>query len=79
MKTFSSTVQTVSQASIKSDVEEAFVEDNNNRDLCVGVDGSWQKRGHTSLNGIVSLTSADTDKVLDICTMSKYRQCPNKN
>lgn len=43
------------------------------------LDGSWQKRGHVySLNGIESLTSADTAKVLDIHVMSKYCQCPNK-
>lgn len=23
--------------------------------LCVAIDGSWQKRGHTSVNGLVTL------------------------
>lgn len=32
-----------------------------------------------SLNGIVSVTSADTGKVLDIHPMSKYCKCQNKN
>lgn len=72
------TVQTVCNDSMKSAVEEAVTVNQNNRDLCVALDGSWQKRGHVSLNGIVSLTSADTAKVLDIYVMSKYCHCPNK-
>lgn len=73
------TVQNLCEQSMKSAVEEAVVANNNVRDLCVGIDGSWQKRGHVSLNGIVSLTSADTTKVLDIHVMSKYCKCPNKS
>lgn len=48
------------------------------RDLCVAVDGSWQKRGHTSLNGVLTLTSEETGKVLDISVMSKYCECPSR-
>lgn len=73
------TVQTLCEQSMKSAVEEAVITNDNCRDLCVGVDGSWQRRGHVSLNGIVSLTSADTTKVLDIHVMSKYCLCPNKS
>lgn len=43
-------------------------------DLAVCLDGSWQKRGHSSLNGFVSVTSFDTGKVLDVAVMSKYCQ-----
>ena len=39
----------------------------------------WQKRGHTSLNGIVSVTSIDTGKVFDIHAMSKFCQCPKRS
>jgi hypothetical protein len=46
--------------------------------LSVAVDGSWQKRGHTSLNGIVSVTSFDTGKVLDVSILSKHCKCPQK-
>lgn len=60
-------------------VEEAVIQNENIRDsLCVAVDGSWQKRGHVSLNGIVSVTSEDNGKVLYIRVMSKFCQCPNK-
>ncbi|GFS60756.1 hypothetical protein TNCV_2001601 [Trichonephila clavipes] len=34
-------------------------------DIPVAIDGTWQKRGHTSLNGAVIAKSVDTAKVLD--------------
>jgi hypothetical protein len=40
-------------------------------------DGTWQKRGHTSLNGIISATSVDRGKVLYIEIMSKCFVCHN--
>ena len=36
----------------------------------VSIDGSWQKRGHTSLNGVVTAVSGD--KCLDIEVMMKH-------
>lgn len=42
----------------------------------VSVDGTWQKRGYSSLNGCVSCISIDTGKVLDIEIMSQFcRKC----
>lgn len=38
----------------------------------VSVDGSWQKRGYSSLNGYVSAISIETGKVLDIETLSQF-------
>ncbi|GFY06236.1 uncharacterized protein TNCV_2680301 [Trichonephila clavipes] len=38
------------------------------------VDGTWQRRGYTSMNGCVAAISVDTVKVLDIEVMSSY--CP---
>lgn len=66
---------------MKIAVEEAVneTEDPGSRKLCVAVDGSWQRRGHVSLNGIVSVTSVDTGKVLDVHVLSKYCLCPDKN
>lgn len=63
-------------------IEEAVSlneDETSKRDLtvCPGqicLDGSWQKRGHQSLNGFVSVTSLDTGKVLDVSIMSKYCQ-----
>lgn len=67
------------EESVVSAVEEAVTMNEKNRDLCVALDGSWQKRGFTSLNGVMTLTSVDTGKVLDFHCMSKYCQCPLKN
>ncbi|GFU99860.1 uncharacterized protein TNCV_146301 [Trichonephila clavipes] len=40
----------------------------------ISVDGTWQRRGYTSMNGCVAAISIDTGKVLDIEVMSSY--CP---
>ncbi|GFT80338.1 hypothetical protein TNCV_1189911 [Trichonephila clavipes] len=47
----------VSDASMKKAVEETVKINNSNRDMTAAFDGIWQKRGHTSLNGVVSATS----------------------
>lgn len=43
-------------------------------DLSVAVDGNWQRRCFRSLNGVVTVTSVETGKVLDSCVLSKYCQ-----
>ncbi|GFU24687.1 uncharacterized protein TNCV_3178271 [Trichonephila clavipes] len=43
----------------------------------VTVDGTWQRRGHSSLNGCVAVLSIDTSKVVDLEVMSKW--CRNCN
>ncbi|GFT92209.1 uncharacterized protein TNCV_1679031 [Trichonephila clavipes] len=43
----------------------------------VSVVGTWQRRGHSSLNGCVAVLSIDTGKVLDLEVMSKW--CRNCN
>jgi hypothetical protein len=35
-------------------------------------DGTWQKHGHTSLNGIISATPFDKGKALDVEMKSKF-------
>ncbi|GFW64312.1 uncharacterized protein TNCV_273361 [Trichonephila clavipes] len=40
----------------------------------ISVDGTWQRRGYSSLNGCVAVLSVDTGKVVDIEIMSSY--CP---
>ncbi|GFS97553.1 uncharacterized protein NPIL_65851 [Nephila pilipes] len=40
----------------------------------VSVDGTWQRRGYTSMNGCVAALSIGTGKVVDIEIMSSY--CP---
>ena len=47
--------------------------------LAISLDGTWQKRGHNSLNGVMSAISIENGKVLDIECLSKYCQaCKNK-
>ena len=41
-------------------------------DVSISCDGTWQKRGFTSLNGAVVIISTDTGKVLDVEVMSRY-------
>ncbi|GFX71865.1 uncharacterized protein TNCV_1442891 [Trichonephila clavipes] len=58
-------------------VREAVDENDGKRDLAV--DGSWQKRGFSSKNGLVTVTSVDTGKVIDVeVFFSKHFICPNK-
>ncbi|GFW00948.1 uncharacterized protein TNCV_1761861 [Trichonephila clavipes] len=57
-------------------VREAVDENDGKRDLAV--DDSWQKLGFSSMNGLVTVTSVDTGKVIDIEVFSKHCICPNK-
>ncbi|GFY24799.1 uncharacterized protein TNCV_2689901 [Trichonephila clavipes] len=41
-------------------------------DITVAIDGTWQKHGHTSLNGAVIATSFYTGKVLDASILSRF-------
>ena len=41
-------------------------------DVAISADGSWQRRGFSSLNGFVSAISMDSGKVLDIQPMSRF-------
>lgn len=56
----------------------AEVKSSAGKDVTVAFDGTWQKRGHNSLNGVVIATSMDTGKVLDAEIFSKFCKCPDK-
>ena len=45
---------------------------NDSTDISISNDGSWQRRGYSSMNGFVSTISMDTGKVLDIEAMSRF-------
>ncbi|GFV60823.1 transposable element Tcb1 transposase [Trichonephila clavipes] len=47
-------------------------------DIPFSIDGTWQKYGHTSLDGAVIATSFYTGKVLDASILSRFCKCPNK-
>ncbi|GFS69591.1 uncharacterized protein NPIL_102801 [Nephila pilipes] len=61
----------VSSESMRNAVEDTVKNNNSNRDITAAFDGSWQKCGHTSLNGVVSATRLETGKVLDFECLSK--------
>lgn len=79
-----SCVEDIAQESMKEAVEEAVAVNEeipdvqNPRDLTVALDGTWQKRGHTSHNGVITATSADTTKVIDVVIKSKHCRCPKR-
>lgn len=59
-------------------VEESVEENDGVRDICAAFDGTWQRRGHRSLNGAVSAISVTTGKVLDVRVYSKHCRCKNR-
>ncbi|GFU67161.1 uncharacterized protein TNCV_3770931 [Trichonephila clavipes] len=67
----------VYEDSIQNAAKEAICENEGNKNIAVAVDGTWQKRGYTSLNGAVTVTSIDTGKVIDVDILSKYCACKN--
>lgn len=73
--------------SMRDAVEEAVEEnkilvddssEGNQRDLKAGIDGTWQRRGFSSLNGIVTCSSVDTGKIIDVEVLSKFCTCLDK-
>ncbi|GFV23031.1 uncharacterized protein TNCV_729821 [Trichonephila clavipes] len=43
-------------------VHEAVIANDNNSNIAVAVDGTWHKRGYSSLNGVVCATSVENGK-----------------
>lgn len=43
-------------------------------DICISGDGTWMRRGHTSLFGVVTAIGANTSKVIDVEVMSSHCQ-----
>lgn len=52
--------------------EETNQDDNNIVDVTVSFDGTWAKRGYTSLFGAFFVMSVDTGEVLDYHNFSKF-------
>lgn len=64
----------VSDISMMKAANEAVRENSGSINITAAFDGTWQKRGHTSLNGVVTVTSFETGKVLDVECLTKYCQ-----
>ena len=62
--------RTVAEASMSASADEAKQNDGTT-DISVSMDGTWQKRGFSSLNGVVVAVSTSDFKVLDVEIMSR--------
>ncbi|GFX46281.1 uncharacterized protein TNCV_1372231 [Trichonephila clavipes] len=74
LDTAAETVATVSMQIAAKEAKDV----SGHSDIAVAIDGTWQKHGHTSLNGAVIATSFYTGKVLDASILSRFCKCPNK-
>ena len=61
--------RTVAEASMAASADEAKQNDGT-ADISVSMDGTWQKRGFSSLNGVVVAVSTSNFKVLHVEIMS---------
>lgn len=77
-RVLSKAVESVCAESMHKSVVQAVEENSDSCELSVALDGTWQKRGHTSLVGGVTLTSIDTGCVLDVSILSKFCRCEGK-
>ncbi|CAH0394960.1 unnamed protein product [Bemisia tabaci] len=75
-KVLTEATKSVCQESMRQAAEDAVEENEGSRDLTCSFDGTWQKRGHCSQNGVITVISAG--KVLDISIFSKYCRCPKR-
>lgn len=73
-----STIRSIALKSMNNAAKEAE-EINDSKDIPVAIDGTWQRRGHVSMNGAVVATSVDSGKVLDVEVLSRFCKCKNKN
>ncbi|GFV17908.1 uncharacterized protein TNCV_2770771 [Trichonephila clavipes] len=53
-------------------VHEAVIANDNNTNIAVALDGTWHKRGYSSLNGVVCAMSVENGKVIDFEALTKY-------
>ena len=66
------TVRTLCLKNAAEKEKELSIKHNKSDGLTVSGDGSWRKRGFSSLFGLVTLIGWYTGKVLDVCVKSKY-------
>ena len=68
-------VKTVAEKSMKDASDEIHALKGSNdagiSQCGVSCDGTWQRRGHSSMNGCVTTLSIDTGKCLDVEVLSK--------
>ncbi|GFU50677.1 uncharacterized protein TNCV_240651 [Trichonephila clavipes] len=70
---FTFPVKTCFPQSRKKNAALSEIKGSNSFTKCgISIDGTWQRRGYSSLNGCVSAISVDTGKILDIEVMTQY-------
>ena len=66
----------VAETSMNEAVMELKKSSTNIFDIGVTVDGTWQRRGFSSMNGVVGAISVDYGKIMDLEPLSRYcKQC----
>lgn len=65
-KFISNALVRVSDMSMREAAIQAITENNGSSDIAAAFDGTWQRRGHSSLNGVITTTAFDTGKVLNV-------------
>ncbi|GFT92232.1 uncharacterized protein TNCV_246781 [Trichonephila clavipes] len=69
---FLNVLKTISEDSMNAAVHEAVIANDNNSNIAV--DGTWHKRGYSSLNGVVCATSVENGKRSETSRKACYTQ-----
>jgi hypothetical protein len=72
VKSLGQAMKTIAAESMTAAAKEVVDYNCGESNVTISGDGTWHRRGHTSLHGVVSVISADTGKVLDSEVLSKY-------
>ena len=68
--------QCANDSMVNNAVHVKEVIDNDAGECGISIDGTWQKRGYSSHNGVVTAISLDTKKCVDVEVLSdKCQQC----
>lgn len=68
----------VCMESMRDAVQESIEMNEGEKDITAIFDGTWQRRGHSSLNGVVTAISGLNGKVIDCRVLSKYCRCKGR-
>ncbi|GFU66589.1 uncharacterized protein TNCV_3335701 [Trichonephila clavipes] len=71
---FLNVLKTISEDSMNAAVHEAVIANDNNSNIAVAVDGTWHKRGYSSLNGVVCATFVENGKRSETSRKACYTQ-----
>ena len=75
-KNIGESYRSVAKESMENAAKELRLGTDNITNVAVSCDGSWQKRGFASFNGLVNVISVETGKCLDYRVLTK-KSVPN--